>query len=123
MSKIEALNEQEQALLNRFHMGSGVGDYEEGNACVMACAVALWRFRHGEELGTATDELDCVCPVLRRIAIRLNDGIWWPGGEAERTAALLPLVARLLGTNDPEKTQLRMYRAADWSVRTMLPRP
>ena len=115
------LTPEELNLLKRFHMGNGLGDYEQGNACVMACAVALWRFRHGEELGEATDELDCVCPVLRRLAIRLNDGVWWPAGEAERTAVLIPMVPRLLGTNNPGKTRLRMYRAADWSVRTMLP--
>jgi hypothetical protein len=102
---------------------SGVGDPEQGTACVMSAAALKVHLQAGGSLSdfTATDRLDCVCPVLRRLAIRANDGPWWSSDE-ERTAALLPWVDKLIGSRvTPEATLRRAYLLSDLVVRTWVP--
>ena len=99
---------------------TGKGNYSAGTACVMSAAVALDRLRKGEPLGEATDELECVCPVIRRLAIGRNDG-WWPSDEA-RTDWGLKLVPKLLDTRaDRARTVRRAFRVADVAVRFLAP--
>lgn len=99
---------------------AGVGDYAAKRACIMSAAVAMWRMDRGEDLGTATDELDCVCPVVRAFAIRVNDTAWW-NNNTERTEVLRPFVDKIIGTADKEKTQLRASLVVDAAVRQFAP--
>ena len=99
----------------------GVGDYDEKRACIMSACVAKWRLEHGEPLGDATDDLECVCPVVRRFAIRVNDAKWWKD-DAERTEVLMPFVDKILNTKDATKTMKRGYMCADSLVREITPR-
>jgi hypothetical protein len=74
----------------------------------------------GEPIGYATDQLDCCCPVIRRLCIRRNDG-WWPSDEARKEWAL-GLIARLPGTRGDMATTLRRgFRCADMTVRVLAP--
>jgi len=100
---------------------SGVGDYSAHTACIMSAAVAKWRMEHGEELGEATDSIECIDSPIRRIAIAINDGKWW-GSDKERTETLLPFIDQILNTKgSSELTQRRAYKCADYAVRVFLP--
>jgi len=100
---------------------SGVGDYSTHTACLMSAAVAKWRMEHGEELGKATDSIECIDSPIRQFAIAINDGEWW-GSDKERTETLLPFIDQILGTKgSSELTQRRAYKCADYDVRVFLP--
>lgn len=104
----------------KLRLVAGKGNYSAGTACTMSATVALDRLRKGEPLGEATDELECVCPVIRRLVIGRNDG-WWPSGEA-RTEWGLKLIPKLLDTRvGPERTVRRVFRVADVTVRKIAP--
>ena len=75
-------------------MCPGVGDFEK-TACVVAQAAILDALHRGVSLTEPTDELDCACPLLRHLAIGLNDTRWWDS-DAERSETLRPLVGALL---------------------------
>jgi hypothetical protein len=99
---------------------AGVGDYEQGTACVMSAAVALWRLKRGEDMGDATDQLDCCCPVIRRLCIARNDGFW--KSDKDRTAWGMALIPRLIDSRkDRTETARRAYRAADVAAREIVP--
>jgi len=94
---------------------NGAGQRENHQLCVMT-AVA---WAAGEP---HSDAPECACPVAARIAIRINDGKWWKD-DAERTAALLPLVPRLVGSRaSREVTIARARLAARWALETAAPR-
>lgn len=78
---------------------SGVGDREANELCVMSLTALIAGEPH-------TDKPVCACPVLTAAAIRLNDGLWWASDE-ERTAALKPLSAELIGTRSTAAVELR----------------
>jgi len=100
---------------------SGIGDYSAHTACIMSAAVAKWRMEHGEELGEATDSIECIDSPIRQFAIAINDGKWWNSNK-ERTETLLPFIDQILGTKgSSELTQLRAYKCADYAVRVFLP--
>ena len=100
---------------------SGIGDYSAHTACIMSAAVAKWRMEHGEELGEATDSIECIDLPIRRIAIAINDGKWW-GSDKERTETLLPFIDQILNTKgSSELTQRRAYKCADYAIRVFLP--
>jgi len=103
-----------------FTLVSGVGDYSKGKACVVSAAVALWRYQRGEDLNGATDQLDCIDPAVRSLAIRINDANWWQS-NTERTEVLSPFIARLAGTSKPELLRKRALLCADMAVRHLLP--
>ena len=111
---------QEQFEALQLKLVSGVGDYESHQACIMSAAVAKHRLMHGEDLGKATDELECVCPVVRSFAIALNDLSWWDSDE-ERTQALMPFVDKILNTRNPELVVKRAYLCADRAMRVFAP--
>ena len=99
-------------------MGSGVGDGKT-TACVMAQAATIDALRKGKTLDRATDEMECACPVLRRLAIRLNDTDWWKD-NAERTEVLRPLIPLLLDSRGTGAlTMKRIFMSADHSVRVL----
>ena len=101
-------------------MGSGVGDGQT-TACVMAQAACIDALRKGKTLEKPTDEMECACPVLRRIAIRLNDTEWWKSNE-ERTEILRPIIPLLLDSRGDKKlTDKRVFFAADHAVRDLTP--
>jgi hypothetical protein len=101
-------------------MTKGVGDGKT-TACVMAQAATIDALRRGETLEAATDEMKCACPVLRRLAIRLNDTDWWED-DMERTNTLRPLIPLLLDSRgDGALTDRRVFFAADQAVRVLTP--
>jgi hypothetical protein len=101
-------------------MCSGVGDGKT-TACVMAQAATIDALRKGLTLYEPTDNMDCACPVLRRLAIRANDANWW-ASDAERTEHLRPLIPLLLDSRgDTTLTCRRMFFAVDHAVRTITP--
>lgn len=65
------------------------------------------------------DNPSCVCPVLRRLTMAVNDRMRDAGA---RTRLLMPYAPRLIGTaGDPAATQRRTYIVADWAVREIAP--
>ena len=93
---------------------SSVGDRERHTACVMSAVAWI----AGEPLGDAPQ---CASGVIRPLAIRLNDGKWWRDA-AERTAELLPLAHRIVGTNAPAAVEIRRAkRAAEWALTFAVP--
>jgi hypothetical protein len=110
-------------LISRLRFVGGIGDPSDSQnptACVMSAAAANYRLSQGESIGDATDQLDCCCPVIRRLCIRRNDG-WWPSDEARKEWAL-GLIARLPGTRGDMATTLRRgFRCADMTVRVLAP--
>jgi len=101
-------------------MGSGVGDGKT-TACVMAQAATIDALRNGRTLDKPTDKMECACPVLRRLAIRLNDTNWWNSNE-ERTETLRPIIPLLLDSRGNRAiTDARVFLVADRSVRDLTP--
>ena len=80
-----------------FRLVAGIGNYDEGTACVVSAAAAAIRLGRGEPMGRATDTMTCISPVLRAFAIRVNDNGWWES-DGERTEVLMPFVPLLGGT-------------------------
>ncbi len=101
-------------------MKSGVGEGKT-SACVMAQAATIDALRNGKTLDTPTDNMECACPVLRRLAIRLNDTNWWKNDE-ERTEVLRPIIPLLLDSKgDKSITDARVFFVADKAVRDLTP--
>ena len=103
-----------------FKLVKGVGKYSEGTACIMSAAVAYKRVLDGVDIGKATDKLDCVCPVIRAFLIRVNDSAIW-SDDLHRTNVLLPLIPRIVGTNNPKLLLKRMFFLVNWAVKTIAP--
>src|SRR4051812_12831948 len=82
-------------------MCNGVGDGKT-TACVMAQAATIDALRKGKTLDKPTDDMECACPVLRRMAIRANDANWWKD-DVERTEHLRPLIPLLLDSRGSAK--------------------
>ena len=95
-------------------MCSGVGDGKT-TACVMAQAATIDALRKGLTLDKPTDEMECACPVLRRMAIRANDANWW-ASDAERTEHLRPLIPLLLDSRVSDATEHIRYRICNRHV-------
>lgn len=96
----------------------GVGDFSKGEACVMSAAVAMYRVEHGVPLGTATDSLGCICPILRSLVIIRNDRPWT--SDEARTAWGLALVPQLLNTWSKEATLARAHEVGAWICRDLI---
>jgi hypothetical protein len=109
-------------------MGCGVGDaiidgfHVDGQtACLVAQANILDALAKGRSISEPTDKLDCACPMLRRLAIYLNDGNWWTDDQ-ERTERLRPLIPLLLDSvGDLDQTKRRGMRYLDFWVREITP--
>ena len=101
-------------------MDHGVGDGKT-TACVMAQAATIWHLSQGLPIDKPTDELECCCPILRRLAIRANDTQWWASKE-ERTEHLRPLIPLLLNSSVNKDAMLkRTYKVFDQAVRIICP--
>lgn len=98
----------------------GVGDGKT-TACVVSAAAIIDALCRGVSLDGPTDELDCCCPILRRLAIFANDTDWWDS-EGERTEVLSPLIPLLLDSRvSPEQQLRRMYHIANRTIKTLTP--
>jgi len=101
-------------------MGNGVGDGKT-TACVVAQSATIDALRKGNTLDAPTDRMECACPILRALAIRLNDGNWWKD-DAERTKVLRPLIPLLLDSvGDEAVTLKRRFLCADRIIRDLTP--
>ena len=101
-------------------MGKGIGDGRT-TMCVMAQAAVIDALRKGLTLDKPTDEMECACRLLRKIAITLNDGSWWKD-DLERTDTLRPLIPFLLDSKQsPETTKKRQYFLANNVVKVLTP--
>jgi hypothetical protein len=95
-----------------YTMPSGVGCLKKHQACVVAQAAILDKLSRGEEITEITDTLECACPVLRVLAIALNDIGWW-ASDQERQDTLNPLRLLLLDSRrGPAITAQRAAKAA-----------
>lgn len=89
--------------------------------CVVAQAATIDALRKGLTLDEPTDEMECACPILRKMAIELNDGEWWKDNE-ERTLALRPLIPMLLDSRlNLKGTRRRLWFMCDEVLRNALP--
>jgi len=101
-------------------MSHGIGDGKT-SACVMAQAATIDALRRGETLIAPTDKMECACPLLRHMAIALNDALWWEH-DLERTQHLRPLIPLLLDSRISDKRILhRATLAADQIIRRFVP--
>ncbi len=78
----------QQRVLDRFELVSGIGDPDQGTACVMSLVAHL----AGEG---RTDRPACASPLIRHFAIPINDRM-----PPEARRRLKPFVPRLIGTID-----------------------
>lgn len=103
----------------------GVGDGTT-TACVNSLAYLQWAEQCGIDRETAmadfTDTVECICPVVRRLSIRINDRrAYWPDA-AEATAWMHATAPKLLGTNGSvDLMRRRAFRCADAAVREIAP--
>ena len=79
---------QQQRVLDRFELVSGIGEPDEGTACVMSLVAHL----AGEG---RTDRPACASPLIRALVIPVNDHM-----PREARQRLKPFAPRLVGTND-----------------------
>ena len=106
------INEKRLAKIQSLYSGS---HKENGNGHVEACAMEAVAFIAGEPW---SDHPECACPVIGAFMRAWNDGL----ADAERTALILPLVPRLVGTRSTKKIeQRRATMAADWLIRVHTP--
>jgi hypothetical protein len=75
-------------------MSKGIGDFKT-TACVVAQAAILDALSRNESIKEPTDKLECACPVLRTLAITINDIPEWPSDHT-RTESLQSLIPALL---------------------------
>jgi hypothetical protein len=100
---------------------NGVGNGTK-TACVNSLAVLMDADRRGlsreQALGEFSDNSSCICPVIRRLSIRINDrSAYWPNKD-EATAWMHATAPRLLDTKGSVKlTRKRAYLCADAAVR------
>ena len=110
-------NEEYLELEKKLTLIAGVGDYSTNTACIMSAAVAKWRLSRNEPLGIATDKLECVCLVIRRFAIKLNDSNLFESNQ-HRTEILMPFLDKIIDTKSTRKVeQKRLWLCADYAVR------
>jgi hypothetical protein len=103
--------EERLRILPSIKLESGAhGAFEKG-----ACAMELASWLAGEKYN---DHPECVCPVIGAFMRGWNDSL----PDDERTALLLPLIPKTIGTRGSEKlAERRALMAADWLVRVNTP--
>ncbi len=98
-----------QRVLDRVELVSGIGEPDQGTACVMSLVAHLAGEGH-------TDRPGCVSPVIRDFVIPVNDHM-----PREVRQRLKPFVPRLVGTNDGlDRARAEVLRRA--LVEAILPR-
>lgn len=99
-------------------MCAGIGDGRT-TSCVMAQAATINALRKGLTLKSPTDNMECACPLLRYMAIFLNDGDWWES-DLERTELLRPLIPLLLDSKGDNYEKRRLH-IVDFCYRKLTP--
>src|SRR5690606_30880836 len=95
-----------------------VGDYSRKQACTMSAAVALTRVRRGEDMNGATDSLECVCPVIRKLVISRNDLTPVEDGQLKSWAT--SMIPQIVGTNGGKELAVkRAEHIARYAVRVI----
>ena len=103
------------SVVEKYSMPSGLGDLDKEEACVVAQAAIVDSLCRGESIANLTDSLNCACPVLRTLAIAMNDVAWWKDAE-ERTSTLRPLIPLLLDSIvSPDATAKRAALASGFA--------
>ena len=103
------------SLVEQYTMPSGIGNLAENKICLVAQANLIDCLEKGLPIEALSDSLECACPVLRVLAICLNDTKWWINNQ-ERTETLRPLISLLLDSNrDSNITAQRGQKAADFA--------
>ena len=98
------------AQITRLDHGAHAPDREAG-----MCAMEAVAYIAGEPW---SDHPQCACPVISAFMRTWNDGL----PDEERTALLLPLIPRLVGTRGSKALEARRATmAADWLVRVHTP--
>ena len=99
----------QQRILDRFELVSGIGEPDEGTACVMSLVAHL----AGEG---RTDRPGCASPLVRDFVIPVNDSM-----PREARQRLKPFAPRIVGTNDGlDRARAEVLRRA--LVEVILPR-
>lgn len=98
------------------------GHHADAPATGMGCVMDAVSLIANPRRSRATDQLlDCVCPVVRRYVIPLNDATW-PTDET-RTLALLPLAERIANSRVSHRAEVaRAWRLAVGAATDILPR-
>ncbi len=100
---------RQQRVLDRFELVSGIGEPDQGTACVMSLVAQLAGEGH-------TDRPRCASPLVRHFAIPVNDHM-----PREARQRLKPFVPRLVGTNEGlDRARAEVLRRV--LVETILPR-
>jgi hypothetical protein len=103
------------SLIEKYEMPAGLGKLENNQACLVAQAAIVDALANGGKITELTDSLDCACPVLRVLAIALNDVKWWDS-DKERTEALRPLIPMLLDSRvSPDAVAKRAALASSFA--------
>jgi hypothetical protein len=91
------------------------GAHNPPNGEFAACAMEAVSYIAGEPW---SDTPECACPVIGAFVRAWNDAL----PDDERTALLLPLIPRLVGTRGSDAlSERRSLMAADWLVRAHTP--
>lgn len=98
--------------MDEFQISRGSHATPEDGLCTLEVVAML----SGEE---HTDQPDCCCPAIGSFCMRWNDDLL----DAERTALLLPLTGRLVGSvvDSPDVVRQRATMAVDWLIREQAP--
>jgi len=97
-----------------FHLREGTGKGVNGYVDVCAMQAVSWLAGYTH----FNDSPECVCPVIRRYIIRLNDSWLFRDHRDE----LKPFLPRTIGTKgDRELSAQRGFIAADYAVRKFAP--
>lgn len=108
-------------LVHEFGVGNG-----KTTACVNSLAYLIYAEQQGipreDALANLTDMVDCICPVIRRLSIHINDRkAYWPDHD-EATKWMHETAPRLLGTKACiEMTRRRAFLCADSAIREIAP--
>ncbi len=103
------------SLVEQYTMPSGIGNLAENKISLVAQANLIDCLEKGLPIEALSDSLECACPVLRVLAIGLNDTKWWVNDQ-ERTETLRPLISLLLDSRrEPKVTAQRAQKAADFA--------
>jgi len=104
--------------LNSLTFIAGVGHPTSNGhtACLMSAAALVVAIENNDEAGyQETDQLQCVCSVIRKLGIIINDSFQ---NKEQRKKWAIDTIPKIIGTNiSHEVKQKRAYACADAAVR------
>jgi hypothetical protein len=98
----------------RLALIESLGGGSHASAADGMCMMEAVAYIAGEQW---SDEPACACPVISAFLRSWNDDL----AEGRRTALLLPLAPRVVGTRRPDREAARSFMAADWMIRVWAP--